>query len=949
MWSSLLSSTEGARASLTSALERAGDGLTERATAHVARQRAAEAQRQQASAGGVAGDSSSAAAGSSGSAPVGTAPTIAVIPDEPRGSAADGDGSRNDALPADGNAPASHPTHSQPLAKIREGIASFDKQKQSEMLGRLQMGWGSVVEASTRAIEATREAVEKEQTRLQAAGFLKGGPYKRDPSLPLDVEALRDAEVVYVTDRLITMSHPAMQSTTDGDITPDRKLAAVGQLLDRRHGGRYMVWNLSEVEYDYGVLNDQVLTYRFPGSPSPPLGLLLKLLLSVESWLKADRRNVAVMHCLTGRGRTSTVLAAFLCWTGEAGFHDPMGALEYVAHCKRTNVENLTIPSQRRYASYFANMLDGVRPSQPPLLLKRIIMSEAPKFGKRPLAEEEEIDVNDLQHSQLGCAPYLQIFKAGNLVLTTAATCPNSSSQSNDDLPFVMPTDGPISFPIETIVQGDILLRCRHLTRKGQRVSMFRAAFHTGYVPPKVLRLDKSQLDGACSDRRFTEDFFLDLIFEKCDAAMASRHLLPAGTDDDNTGSDGDVIKNNSGKEKKEVVHCEAEARRRGGTISGMGTAQPEALPESKDEPKSHVVTASAYDSMLHRDSRFWDVIAERRRENIGKMAKAAGATAATGGSASTDEEGDNSADLLCGPTIGRRRDFASMPGGGSGGSGEGGESEGESGNIGKDGNDKSDGKGHPPKKSPMDAFSIGGEFDFFLEDDEEEPEPTKAHGPGEGSAAGSHPAAAPPLSPPKRDELMDALMALDDDDLMSPSPKPFAKKALSLETDATKALSLETEEVMFTDDRAKGADHANGPAGKGSAPGVLHDAAPSLPFETSETKSQQSPIDGLGGNEAASAGPTTPTAAIGSTLDDGAAVRKSPANVAGSEAAKEASIPTIEGLNLDVDTVEDDELQDVSAPGRGSDDANFDDYDFDDDDEELEDLENFLTKASGK
>jgi hypothetical protein len=39
----------------------------------------------------------------------------------------------------------------------------------------------------------------------------------------------------------------------------------------------------------------------------------------------------------------------------------------------------LTIPSQRRYVSYFKNMMDGVRPNQPPILLKRIIMSEAPK------------------------------------------------------------------------------------------------------------------------------------------------------------------------------------------------------------------------------------------------------------------------------------------------------------------------------------------------------------------------------------------------------------------------------------------------------------------------------------------------------------------------------------------------------------------------------------------
>jgi len=84
----------------------------------------------------------------------------------------------------------------------------------------------------------------------------------------------------------------------------------------------------------------------------------LKLLMVMVSWLKADEENVAVIHCLTGRGWTSTVLAAFLCWTGEAGFNDANSALEYIELCKRISVRLLTISSQVRYVSYFANMLD---------------------------------------------------------------------------------------------------------------------------------------------------------------------------------------------------------------------------------------------------------------------------------------------------------------------------------------------------------------------------------------------------------------------------------------------------------------------------------------------------------------------------------------------------------------------------------------------------------------
>lgn len=63
-----------------------------------------------------------------------------------------------------------------------------------------------------------------------------------------------------------------MQSKDFPVITPERKLAAIGHMLQRRHDGRFLVYNLSEVDYETTVLDDQVLTFSFPGSPSPPLG-----------------------------------------------------------------------------------------------------------------------------------------------------------------------------------------------------------------------------------------------------------------------------------------------------------------------------------------------------------------------------------------------------------------------------------------------------------------------------------------------------------------------------------------------------------------------------------------------------------------------------------------------------------------------------------------------------
>ena len=392
------------------------------------------------------------------------------------------------------------------------------------------------------------------------------------------------------------------------EITGRRKVVAIAHLLERRHLGHYMVWNLSELDYDLEIFNDQVLTYSFPGSPSPPLGLLLKLFISMESWLKADPRNVAVVHCLTGKGRTSTVLAAFLCWMGEAQFHDIYQALEYIASCKQVTLDDLTIPSQRRYASYFKNMLDGIRPSQPPLMLKRIIMSEAPNFAKGPPRTNRD-DINPQptalsateDDSKLyGCLPYIQIFKAGSLLHTAAASL--HFQQSENEVPFCYIEDGNISFHINLVIQGDILVRARHLTPKMKRISMFRAAFHTGYAPPNVMRFTKLQLDGACSDDRFSHDFFIDFIFEPIDADEAGKLLSNSIVD-----ASSDTAPNT----------------------------------ETADAKKANVrqaVQASAEDSMLYGDSRFWDVISNRMKENASQTTVP-------------------NSDPLFGPTVGRRRD----------------------------------------------------------------------------------------------------------------------------------------------------------------------------------------------------------------------------------------------------------------------------------------------------
>lgn len=112
-------------------------------------------------------------------------------------------------------------------------------------------------------------------------------------------------------------------------------------------------------------------------------------------------------------------------------------------------------------------------------------------------------------------------------------------------------------------------------------------------------------------------------------------------------------------------------------------------------------VRASSYDVMLHRDSRFWEVIAKRNEVHA------------------KDEVVNQ--DPMYGPTVGRRREFGTA---------------------------KTSDEGQKAESSALQTFSIGNEFDFLPADD---PKPA--------------PTIKAAAAPPKKDTLMDALIgALDED-----------------------------------------------------------------------------------------------------------------------------------------------------------------------------------------
>ena len=91
----------------------------------------------------------------------------------------------------------------------------------------------------------------------------------------------------------------------------------VSLMLSTSHKDAYMVWNLSGRRYDESLFHGgQVVNeYSWLDHHAPPLHVLCKIILNINSWLMAEPENVAVIHCLAGKGRTGTVICGYLVYS----------------------------------------------------------------------------------------------------------------------------------------------------------------------------------------------------------------------------------------------------------------------------------------------------------------------------------------------------------------------------------------------------------------------------------------------------------------------------------------------------------------------------------------------------------------------------------------------------------------------------------------------------------
>uniref|UniRef100_A0ABI0NZA0 Phosphatidylinositol-3,4,5-trisphosphate 3-phosphatase n=1 Tax=Bos taurus TaxID=9913 RepID=A0ABI0NZA0_BOVIN len=194
-----------------------------------------------------------------------------------------------------------------------------------------------------------------------------------------------DLDLTYVTERIIAMSFPSSGKQS----FYRNPIKEVVRFLDTKHPNHYQVYNLcSERAYDPKYFHHRVHRYLIDDHNVPSLSEMLAFSMEVKEWMAQDKDNIIVVHCKGGKGRTGTMVCAYLL--ASEIFATAEDSLYYFGE-RRTDkstsskFQGIETPSQNRFVGYFAMVKNIYNLTLPPikkLTIKKFVIYSIHGVGK---------------------------------------------------------------------------------------------------------------------------------------------------------------------------------------------------------------------------------------------------------------------------------------------------------------------------------------------------------------------------------------------------------------------------------------------------------------------------------------------------------------------------------------------------------------------------------------
>jgi phosphatidylinositol-3,4,5-trisphosphate 3-phosphatase and dual-specificity protein phosphatase PTEN len=165
------------------------------------------------------------------------------------------------------------------------------------------------------------------------------------------IDTKYNLDLSYITSRVIAMAYPGSGLTT----LYRNNINQVSDFLFERHGKNFLVFNLSGFQYDTSKFYDQVLSFEWLDHHAPQLETLFSIVSKMVNFAKQNVKNIVVVHCNAGKGRTGTVICCYLMFLNY--FDTVEDCFKYYSKMRFDFGDAVTQPGQVRYVHYFHKLL----------------------------------------------------------------------------------------------------------------------------------------------------------------------------------------------------------------------------------------------------------------------------------------------------------------------------------------------------------------------------------------------------------------------------------------------------------------------------------------------------------------------------------------------------------------------------------------------------------------
>lgn len=307
-----------------------------------------------------------------------------------------------------------------------------------------------------------------------------------------------DLDLSYICPNILAMGLPA--NGVDGLFRNNEQ--DVSKMLNKFHPGSYTIFNLAQKKYDYSLFN-KVVDLGWKDHHAPGLELLFQNVNEMCEFLKQDFKNVVIIHCKAGKGRTGTSIAALLVYCGL--YRTPEEALKYFSYRRANTIDpkgGVTIPSQKRYIKYFADILSGTQtPNKNKYKINSISISGVPMYDKKNGAKLMVSVMHDT---------VVELYKGKSEIMKLEPVTNTQGTFQHPDLQKVE-------------LDGDVMLKFSNVGFLKEDVK-FRISFNTYMIEGDEIYwvFYRHDLDDAYKDDEVPSQFKLELRMTKCGEATAS-------------------------------------------------------------------------------------------------------------------------------------------------------------------------------------------------------------------------------------------------------------------------------------------------------------------------------------------------------------------------------------------------------------------------------------------